>query len=708
MDDGRSHLALTLPCPGNVHHSDFNLDSPSEHMLSSSQGLNFPSDAHTAGKDPITRFVLIDGPWHPRNLTSGAHGSGGQLMVSNTHHAQFIVPGHSIINPQSDSGYESYHNHHSVAHGSVCDDAQSTMGRSMVEAQFPIPDSLSRNTMGLGLSDAWSNPIRSENNSLVCEICQKEMKTKSELKKHDQRHKKPFKCEIKGCLRQDGFSTANDLDRHKRSVHPTSQALGKFYVCPFGHCQRKDKRWPRADNFRAHLKRVHSRDEVSDQELEGYVYKPPSVPHGPQDHTHQETISNDASSLANEQRKAIPSSAETRSTFSSGLLSESGWSHIHHADAVPDQEAYQKTTGLDQASHSAIASPSPVHADQVSRVPEVPVSNPCSDHEEVAKLAGDISIEAISAEIVAPSADASQPDLLDESSESSPRDRSANIPAGHVVRSDCETSCSIEPESCLTDDRYFSYLSLGKLDLSNEKELRKLIEFLHSRGVLEQFGYKKKDPEVDSGAINQDNSHRCHTCNKTFPRKCELRKHEKRHARPYVCTVPTCNKKFGSKNDWKRHEKTQHVGSGCSCDEAKTGDSSENCAMVCDRRDIGREHLEKDYQRISEREIGERMNFDSSLSQKDLNDNFDDRDGSYSAATNSDAQPSLAEEIARPPHRSKSKRKWNDSKSIGKSKKTKALNSSAGGYVADMSVRGPHNNGIGGLFQFPVSAYTVR
>ncbi|KFH44713.1 Zinc finger X-linked protein-like protein [Hapsidospora chrysogenum ATCC 11550] len=53
-------------------------------------------------------------------------------------------------------------------------------------------------------------------------------------------------------------------------------------------------------------------------------------------------------------------------------------------------------------------------------------------------------------------------------------------------------------------------------------------------------------------------SAKCSFCSKVFPRPCELRKHLKRHERPYGCTFYGCKKKFGSKNDWKRHETGQH------------------------------------------------------------------------------------------------------------------------------------------------------
>lgn len=38
-----------------------------------------------------------------------------------------------------------------------------------------------------------------------------------------------------------------------------------------------------------------------------------------------------------------------------------------------------------------------------------------------------------------------------------------------------------------------------------------------------------------------------------------IRKHQKRHEKPYACTFAKCDRRFGSKNDWKRHENSQHV-----------------------------------------------------------------------------------------------------------------------------------------------------
>ena len=47
-------------------------------------------------------------------------------------------------------------------------------------------------------------------------------------------------------------------------------------------------------------------------------------------------------------------------------------------------------------------------------------------------------------------------------------------------------------------------------------------------------------------------------CPKFQRRKCELKKHYKRHTLPWACTVDMCHKPCGSKNDWKRHESRLH------------------------------------------------------------------------------------------------------------------------------------------------------
>lgn len=66
-------------------------------------------------------------------------------------------------------------------------------------------------------------------------------------------------------------------------------------------------------------------------------------------------------------------------------------------------------------------------------------------------------------------------------------------------------------------------------------------------------------------------------CNKTFSRPCDLKKHMKRHDRPYGCTFSKCYEKFGSKYDWKRHETYQHFQQECwKCDLCLTNSAARN------------------------------------------------------------------------------------------------------------------------------------
>ncbi|KAI9743938.1 MAG: hypothetical protein M1818_002672 [Claussenomyces sp. TS43310] len=59
-------------------------------------------------------------------------------------------------------------------------------------------------------------------------------------------------------------------------------------------------------------------------------------------------------------------------------------------------------------------------------------------------------------------------------------------------------------------------------------------------------------------AKQKTESFACKICHKLVRQPCQLRKHMKRHDRPWGCTSRGCKKLFGSKADWKRHETTQH------------------------------------------------------------------------------------------------------------------------------------------------------
>ncbi|KAK5117683.1 hypothetical protein LTR62_005106 [Meristemomyces frigidus] len=90
----------------------------------------------------------------------------------------------------------------------------------------------------------------------------------------------------------------------------------------------------------------------------------------------------------------------------------------------------------------------------------------------------------------------------------------------------------------------------------------------------------------------------CRSCPKTTTRECDLRKHEKRHSRPYPCTFPHCNKRFGSRNDWKRHESSQHEDEApeaemwvCDFPNGTSINGSQSCGEVAHNEEVMLEHL---------------------------------------------------------------------------------------------------------------------
>ncbi|KAK8181449.1 hypothetical protein BC567DRAFT_74618 [Phyllosticta citribraziliensis] len=128
-----------------------------------------------------------------------------------------------------------------------------------------------------------------------CRTCHCNFKCASDLKKDRRKHCKPFTCSVPGCARGKnlGFTTVNDLNRHKKSVHPeemmaihntstfstittsssnsnsknaaatastrrpAAPSMTPSFRCVGPGCTRSGKIWPRRDNFKQHVRRVH-------------------------------------------------------------------------------------------------------------------------------------------------------------------------------------------------------------------------------------------------------------------------------------------------------------------------------------------------------------------------------------------------------------------------------------------------------------------
>jgi hypothetical protein len=83
----------------------------------------------------------------------------------------------------------------------------------------------------------------------------------------------------------------------------------------------------------------------------------------------------------------------------------------------------------------------------------------------------------------------------------------------------------------------------------------------------------------------------CKICNVGLARACDLKKHMKRHTRPYGCTYPKCHKRFGAKSDWKRHENSQHFQLESFRCQLPSPATKQVCAELFYRPEIFKAHL---------------------------------------------------------------------------------------------------------------------
>jgi hypothetical protein len=84
-------------------------------------------------------------------------------------------------------------------------------------------------------------------------------------RKHQARHEGPHKCSVDECPRaMQGFATVNDRLRHEKSVHKMNTRHTRSYRCFAPSCGKSEKDWPRLDNFKQHLTRMHPDSDMDE------------------------------------------------------------------------------------------------------------------------------------------------------------------------------------------------------------------------------------------------------------------------------------------------------------------------------------------------------------------------------------------------------------------------------------------------------------
>lgn len=442
-----------------------------------------------------------------------------------------------------------------------------------------------------------------------CTKCPKQCRTKSELRKHMLKHTLPYHCDVRGCSRDKGFTSRNDLDRHKRTVHADRSVAGRFFVCTLDGCaKKKHKLWPRADNFRCHLSRVHGKQYRADDDLTEYVYRspPPSQDLQGVGGSAMEYMPSQGSHFAlppsseiimppnfrdpySEESRCRTSQLQTNNEFLPRISTSVSFDR-DSSNLAPVQEG----DGLCIAP-GYLNGPASNTGISLSPTGWQP-SNPSEQN-----LSGG-----------GQSAFGSEPQgtALSMTMEDTSRDNQSDIGVSGTQSSNTEDQEPEQPDVRMTDaDDTPAATSTprgqaAKDSSSPSRESVKAVLDKIPKDWIENYlkvkdrsaGSKddasKEDTVVGKG---QNQMHKCPECPKTFSRQCELKKHLKRHSKPYGCTFPNCRKVFGSKNDWKRHESIQHYQlETWNCDHPKPN-STEVCGKVCHRRESFRNHLTKEH-----------------------------------------------------------------------------------------------------------------
>jgi hypothetical protein len=80
------------------------------------------------------------------------------------------------------------------------------------------------------------------------------------------KHDRPYKCQVAGCEKLQGFTYSGGLLRHEREVHKLHGGTKKSLFCPHPDCKRSSGTgFTRKENRDEHIRRVHRRASGSSE-----------------------------------------------------------------------------------------------------------------------------------------------------------------------------------------------------------------------------------------------------------------------------------------------------------------------------------------------------------------------------------------------------------------------------------------------------------
>ncbi|KAF1959317.1 hypothetical protein CC80DRAFT_545688 [Byssothecium circinans] len=408
-------------------------------------------------------------------------------------------------------------------------------------------------------------------NSFKCPRCKEVSKCPSDFKKHMLKHDKPHICDVRNCRRAavgKGFTTKNDLDRHKKSVHHVGVEKDS-YQCASENCRNRSKIWPRLDNFKQHISRMHKGEDEQDlirrsAYQEPYPPPPPasgeSISVAPLDTTlagigtsgaGNELVDDPASgiSLTPDQDPTdrffgggFHPTADgfaldvdrTNNDFNKGLDHNFGSSSTHRHGIGHGGRRRRRQDSLSVLADvagsvgSRLSSAPQTKAEQQQRQALQKFSKAIRSEIQNAPSGDDVDLESVVLRVL--------------------YGATGNQPPRPSVTTNLDTS-----NSTTSPDIDIAMTKTEALKASQAiSSLIKRSSLPHNSHSRSRRSSKATASSPPGGGIP------CPRCTATLSRSCDLKKHMKRHTRPYGCTYPQCFKRFGAKSDWKRHENSQH------------------------------------------------------------------------------------------------------------------------------------------------------
>ncbi|CAI6340882.1 unnamed protein product [Periconia digitata] len=159
---------------------------------------------------------------------------------------------------------------------SPADDRRPSMPRSVGHSRQPSEDRSSVSQFGDDIGSPGrknhsykraEEPPKNAEGKMVCkhdECIGQTFDRKCEWSKHMDKHDRPYKCNVAGCEKLQGFTYSGGLLRHEREVHKMHGGTKKSLFCPFTDCKRSSgSGFTRKENLAEHIRRVHRRTSMS-------------------------------------------------------------------------------------------------------------------------------------------------------------------------------------------------------------------------------------------------------------------------------------------------------------------------------------------------------------------------------------------------------------------------------------------------------------